>query len=64
MIVCDYEYAYVGSGELRRNSFDKNFEIGVILEGGKAYQLGKIFDKLFSVSAEISIEGDESGTLV
>lgn len=56
MIVCDYEYAYVGSGELRRNSFDKNFEIGVILKGEKAYQLGKIFDKLFSVSANISME--------
>ena len=56
MIVCDYEYAYVGSGELRRNSFDKNFEIGVILKGENAHQLGKIFDKLFSVSTNISME--------
>lgn len=56
MIVCDHEYAYVGSGELRKNSFEKNFEIGVILKGEKAYQLGKIFEKLFSVSANICIE--------
>ena len=26
IIVCDYKYAYVGSGERRKNSFDKNFE--------------------------------------
>jgi len=58
MIVCDYEYAYVGSGELRKNSFDKNFEVGVILKGEKAFQLGKIFDKLFSVSVNISVEDE------
>jgi len=56
MIVCDYEYGYIGSGELRKNSFDKNFEVGVILKGEQAYQLGKIFDKLFSVSTNIPIE--------
>jgi len=56
VIVCDYEYAYVGSGELRRNSFEKNFEVGVILKGEQAYQLGKIFDKLFSVSTDIPIK--------
>lgn len=58
MIICDYEYAYIGSGELRINSFDKNFEVGVVLRGEKAFQLGKIFDKLFSASANISI-GEE-----
>jgi phosphatidylserine/phosphatidylglycerophosphate/cardiolipin synthase-like enzyme len=56
MIVRDYEYAYVGSGELRRNSFDKNFEVGVILKGEKAFQLGKIFDKLFSVSVNMFVK--------
>lgn len=56
MIICDYEYAYIGSGELRRNSFDKNFEVGVVFRGEKAFQLGKIFDKLFSASANIAIE--------
>ena len=64
MIVCDYEYAYVGSGELRKNSFDKNFEIGVILKGKKAWQLGKIFDKLFSVSSNFSVKGGGDGTVV
>jgi len=59
MIICDYKYAYIGSGELRRNSFEKNFEVGVILEGKTAYQLGKIFDKLFSVSIDIGIKGEE-----
>jgi len=54
MIICDYEYAYIGSGELRRNSLDKNFELGVVLRGEQAYQIGKIFEKLFSVSSDIS----------
>jgi len=56
MIICDYEYAYIGSGELRKNSFEKNFEIGIILRGEKAYQLGKIFEKMFSVSSDILME--------
>ena len=56
MIICDNEYAYLGSGELRNNSFDKNFEIGVILKGKNAHQLGEIFDSLFSVSTDIFIE--------
>lgn len=53
MIISDYEYAYIGSGELRKNSFDKNFEVGVILKGEQAHQLGKIFEKIFSVSTPI-----------
>jgi len=57
MIVCDYEHAYVGSGELRKNSFDKNFEVGIVLKGEKAFQLGIIFDRLFSVSASIDVSG-------
>jgi len=62
MIISDYEYAYIGSGELRKNSFDKNFEVGVILKGEQAHQLGKIFEKIFSVSASVREEYD--GTMV
>lgn len=52
-IVCDNNIAYIGSGELRNNSFEKNFELGVIIQGKKAKQLGIIFNRLFSVSEEI-----------
>lgn len=53
-IVCDNNRAYIGSGELRNNSFEKNFELGVIIRGEKAKQLGMIFNKLFSVSDKIN----------
>lgn len=53
-IVCDNNMAYIGSGELRNNSFEKNFELGVIIQGEKAKQLGIVFNKLFSVSEEIN----------
>ena len=52
-IVCDDKMAYVGSGELRKNSFEKNFELGVIVKGEKAKQLGIIFNKLFSISKKV-----------
>jgi len=52
-IVCDEKVACVGSGELRKNSFEKNFELGVITNGIKAKQLDIIFNELFSVSKEI-----------
>lgn len=59
LIVCDYQYAYIGSGELRRQSFEKNFEAGIILKGKLATYLGTIFDKLFSVSMEINFDNGE-----
>lgn len=52
-IVCDYKDAYIGSGELRRNSYEKNFELGVKIKDKKARELGIIFDELFSVAKDI-----------
>lgn len=53
LIISDNRLAYIGSGELRENSFEKNFESGVIIDGTKAHQLGLIFEKLFSLSSII-----------
>ncbi len=58
-IVCDNRYAYVGSGEFRLNSFEKNFELGVIIEGETASNLGLIFDMLFSVSSDVRFDGED-----
>jgi len=57
LIVCDHQYAYLGSGELRFQSFEKNFELGIILKGELAHQLGIIFEKLFSISMEVNFDG-------
>ncbi|WP_321421774.1 phospholipase D-like domain-containing protein [uncultured Methanobacterium sp.] len=50
LIITDNKLAYIGSGELRENSFEKNFESGVIINGNKAHQIGLIFEKIFSLS--------------
>lgn len=53
IIIIDQKYAYLGSGELRQNSFNKNFEVGVILKGKQAKKLGKLFNYMFEVSEKI-----------
>ncbi len=55
LIVCDYEIAYIGSGEIRKNSFMKNFEMGVVIYGEQARSVGLIFDKLYSVSTDFNL---------
>ena len=56
MIVGDNGEAYVGSGEIRENSFVKNLEIGTILSGEKVLELVKIFDGIYSKSEVVSFE--------
>jgi len=53
IVVIDSLYAYVGSGEIRKNSFEKNFEIGIIVDGEEARKIGIIFNDLYSVSEEL-----------
>ncbi|MFW9939415.1 MAG: phospholipase D family protein [Candidatus Thorarchaeota archaeon] len=56
LIIIDNERAYVGSGEIRENSFKKNLEIGVILSGKKIEKFVLIFDNLFARSEVIRFE--------
>ena len=56
LIVIDGKIAYVGSGEIRKNSFEKNLEIGLILRGEKVKELELIFDSIFSRSEVISFD--------
>ena len=52
MIIVDNRLAYVGSGELRRNSLERNFEVGLIVEGKTAQNLAKIFEEIFDISED------------
>ncbi len=54
LIISDNKLAYIGSGELQKNSFEKNFESGVIIDGIKAQQIGLIFEKIFSLSSVVN----------
>jgi phosphatidylserine/phosphatidylglycerophosphate/cardiolipin synthase-like enzyme len=52
-IICaDYDLAYVGSAELRRNSIVANFEIGCYLRGPQVYGICEAFDLMFRKGQE------------
>lgn len=54
MIIVDKYLAYIGSGELRQNSYNKNLEVGLIIRGEKAEKLGELFEYMFEISEEIN----------
>lgn len=53
IIIIDKKIAYSGSGEIRKNSFMKNFELGITVKGTLARDISKIFDYMLLVSEEI-----------
>jgi phosphatidylserine/phosphatidylglycerophosphate/cardiolipin synthase-like enzyme len=52
-VIADLTYGYIGSGELRKNSIEKNFEVGILVQGKVMQDLSKIFIELWKVSEEI-----------
>jgi sugar-specific transcriptional regulator TrmB len=48
LLIADTTVAYVGSGELRRNSLIVNFEVGCQIMGPSVYGLCEIFDSMFN----------------
>lgn len=48
LIIADYDLAYVGSAELRRNSLLANFEVGCMLRGDNVIGICEVFDSMFS----------------
>ena len=53
-VIADGKYMYLGSGELRKNSIDKNFEAGLLSSGKEVEDLEKIFLELFKKSEDLS----------
>ncbi len=54
LLIIDSSRAYVGSGEFRKNSFEKNFEVGIIINDEETINnLKTIFDSLFSIANKI-----------
>lgn len=48
VVISDRNMAYVGSGELRKNSLNVNLEVGCLIEGNIVVGLCEIFDYMFS----------------
>lgn len=48
LLIADYETAYVGSAELRKNSLIINLEVGCMIKGPSVFGLCEIFDFMFS----------------
>jgi len=54
LLMIDASRAYIGSGEFRKNSFEKNFEVGVIITDEQTIiDLKTIFESLFSIANKI-----------
>jgi phosphatidylserine/phosphatidylglycerophosphate/cardiolipin synthase-like enzyme len=54
LLIIDSSQAYVGSGEFRKNSFEKNFEVGIIITNEETINdLKIIFDSVFSIAKKI-----------
>lgn len=47
LLIADYDLAYVGSAELRRNSLVANFEVGCMLRGDNVIGICEVFDSMF-----------------
>lgn len=47
LLIADYDLAYVGSAELRRNSLVANFEVGCMLRGPSVVGICEVFDSMF-----------------
>ena len=56
IIIIDNIKAYVGSGEIRKNSLEKNFELGLIVSGEKVTDLKNIFKGIFARAEEVNLE--------
>ncbi len=54
-IISDNIEAYIGSGEIRRNSFNKNFELGIVISGSGVQHLIDIFEAIFSRGRDITL---------
>ena len=48
ILIADYDVAYVGSAELRKNSLIKNLEIGCMIRGSSVFGICEVFDFMFS----------------
>lgn len=57
-IIADRDVCYVGSGEFRTYSYEKNLEVGVILRGRPAMDLAVLFDYLFKRSQPVALKED------
>ena len=53
LIIADEKIAYVGSAELRLNSLDKNFEVGIMLENMNVQGLVDLFDAMTNLSKKV-----------
>jgi phosphatidylserine/phosphatidylglycerophosphate/cardiolipin synthase-like enzyme len=52
-VIADSTHMYLGSGELRKNSIEKNFETGILVQGTISKDLEKVFLDIFEASEDI-----------
>lgn len=56
LLIVDSEIAYVGSGELRDNSFNRNFEVGVVISQKQIVEeINNLFETVWQMGEEITL---------
>lgn len=58
LFISDNQEAYIGSGEVRKNSFDLNFEMGVLIKGDLVKDIEQVFDFMFKSSNKVVFENE------
>ncbi len=53
-VVIDGRKAYIGSADFRPHSFDRNFEVGVLVDKATASELRRVFLTMFSEADVVS----------
>lgn len=56
LFISDDKEAYIGSGEIRKNSFDLNFEMGILVKGEIVKDIEKLFDFMYKSSKKIDLQ--------
>mgnify|MGYP001602390505 CR=1 FL=1 len=59
LFISDNIEAYIGSGEIRKNSFDLNFEMGVLIKGELVKDIVKVFDFMYNGSKAIKLKNEK-----
>jgi phosphatidylserine/phosphatidylglycerophosphate/cardiolipin synthase-like enzyme len=56
MMIADEIFAYIGSANLTKHSLRNNFEIGVVLKGGKVSSLADIAKKIWANATVVNFD--------
>lgn len=55
LAIADDEFCYVGSANLTQTSLESNFELGLLLRGSIAAEIGALFDRVYAAARPVEL---------